>query len=94
MLSKSVYNLNIETQQTSADVVLFTVCPKKYEKLVQAFTVTEINLNRNKIVAINLKHKQYLIKFNYFFWTTGLCLHIRHSSLVVAQYVVKALSIQ
>ena len=67
MLSKSVYNLNIETQQTSADVVLFTVCPKKYEKLVQAFTVTEINLNRNKIVAINPKNKQYLNKFNYFF---------------------------
>ena len=67
MLSKSVYNLNIETQQTSADVVLFTVCPKKYEKLVQAFTVTEINLNCNKIVAINPKNKQYLNKFNYFF---------------------------
>ena len=64
MLLKSVYNLNIETQQTSADVVQFTVCPKKYEKLVQAFTVTEINLNRNKIVAINPKNEQYLNTFN------------------------------
>ena len=37
--------------------VLFAVCPKKYEKLVKAFTVAEINLNRNKIVTINPKNK-------------------------------------
>ena len=50
MLSKSVYNLNL-------GIVLFAVCPKKYEILVGAFTVAEINLNRNKIVAINPKNK-------------------------------------
>ena len=43
------------------------MCPKKYKKLIQAFTVTEINLNRSKIVAVNPKNKQYLNKFNYFF---------------------------
>ena len=65
MLSKSVYNLDLEKQQTSADIVLFTVCPKKYEKLVKAFTVVEINLNRQKIVAINPNNKHmYLNTFN------------------------------
>ena len=64
MLSKSVYNLNLEKQQTLADIVLFKVCPKKYEKLGKAFTVAEMGINRNKIVAINPKNTQYLNTFN------------------------------
>ena len=64
MLSKSVYNLDLEIQQTSVDIVLFKVCPKKYEKLIKAFTVADININRQKIVPINPKNKQYLNTFN------------------------------
>ena len=52
------------------------------------------NLNRNNIVAKKFQKINSLNTFNYIFWTTGVCLHICHLSLVVALHVVKALSIE